>query len=290
MFIKENRKQFGISLSCKILGISRSSYHRWLNRKVSQRRDEELKLVELIKYYYSLGRGNYGLPRITASLRKSGIIVNKKRVARLMRINKIKAKTRRRFKKTTVQSTRREFNKNLLNQNFISSNKDKIWTSDITYLWTKEGWLYLCVVMDIYSRKIIGWSIDKNMSGELVKRAVEMAIVQRGSGKAVIFHSDRGSQYTSSAVREVLKNNEMVQSMSSTGNCYDNAVTESFFHTLKTELIYWNHYSTREEAKKSVFEYIEVFYNRVRLHSSIGYLSPVELEEKNNRIINKKVA
>lgn len=289
MFIRENRKQFGISSSCKILGMSRSSYHRWLSHQVTQRRIEELKLVEMIKYYYSLGRGSYGLPRITASLRRTGILVNKKRVARLMRINKIKAKTKRRFKRTTFQNKGAEFNKNLLNQDFSSASKNKVWTSDITYLWTKEGWLYLCVVMDIYSRKIIGWSASNKISLELVTKSLQMAITQREKVEEVIFHSDRGSQYTSAEVRTMLKENSIIQSMSSTGNCYDNAVTESFFHTLKTELTHWNNYLTREEAKRDIFEYVEIFYNRVRLHSSIGYLSPVEFEEKDN-LINKNVA
>lgn len=207
-----------------------------------------------------------------------------------MRLNKIKAKRKRRFKKTTVQNKRAEFNKNLLNQDFSSSDKNKIWTSDITYLWTKEGWLYLCVVMDIYSRKIIGWSTGSKISSDLVTKSLEMAITQREKVETVIFHSDRGSQYTSTEVRAMLKENSIIQSMSSTGNCYDNAVTESFFHTLKTELTQWNNYKTREEAKRSIFEYVEVFYNRVRLHSFNGYLSPVEFEEKNNGIINKKVA
>jgi putative transposase len=290
MFIRDNRKEYGIVLSCKIVGISRSSYHRWQNREASQRRTEEIKLVEMIRYYYSLGRGSYGIPRITASLRKAGILVNKKRVARLMRINKIKAKTKRRFKKTTLQDKKAEFNKNLLNQDFSSSGKNKIWTSDITYLWTKEGWLYLCVIMDIYSRKIIGWSIGNKITSELVTKSLQMAITQRDKVEAVIFHSDRGSQYTSAEVRAMLKENSITQSMSSTGNCYDNAVTESFFHTLKTELTHWNNYKTREEAKRSIFEYIEIFYNRGRIHSTIGYLSPVEFEELNNRIINIKVA
>jgi transposase InsO family protein len=289
MFIKDNRKEYGIGLSCKILGISRSSYHRWLSHKVSQRRCEELKIVEKIKYYYSLSRGIYGIPRITASLRRAGILVNKKRVARLMRINKIMAKTKRRFKKTTLPNNRAEFNDNLLNQDFSSSRRDKIWTSDITYLWTKEGWFYLCVVMDIYSRKIIGWSTGSKISSELVTKSLQMAITQREKVEAVIFHSDRGSQYTSTEVRAMLKENSITQSMSPTSNYYDNAITESFFHTLKIELTDWNNYKTREEAKRSIFEYIEIFYNRARLHSSIGYLSPVEFEEKDN-LINKNVA
>jgi len=290
MFIKENRKDYGLCLCCRVFGITPSSYHRWLKRQTIWRATEDEKLLELIKYYYKKGRSNYGLPRITAAIRKTGIKVNKKRIERLMRANKIKAKTRRRFKRTTVQNKNAFFNDNLLKQAFGSEKKNKIWTSDITYIPTKEGWLYLAVVMDIYSRKIIGWSTGSSLSSELVETAVKMALTQRDKTENIILHSDRGSQYTSSQVRKIIKDNSMIQSMSSTGNCYDNAVTESFFHTLKTELVYWNNYQTREEAKRSIFEYIEIFYNRQRIHSFLGYLSPVEFEEKNNQIFNKRVA
>ena len=174
----------------------------------------------------------------------------------------------------------------MLNKNFTSEKENRIWTSDITYLWTKEGWLYLAVVMDVYSRKIVGWSIGSTLSAELVTRALLMALLHRKPEGEIIFHSDRGSQYTSSSVRNLLERYKIKQSMSSSGNCYDNAITESFFHTLKTELVYWNYYQTREEAKRSIFEYIEIFYNRQRLHSSIGYLSPVEFEMKNQARIN----
>ncbi len=178
----------------------------------------------------------------------------------------------------------------LPSQNFTASSENKIWTGDITYLWTKEGWVYLAVVMDVYSRKIVGWSIESSLSTELVIKSLLMAVVHRNPTRGIIFHSDRGSQYTSSSFREILKNYGMVQSNSSTGNCYDNAVTESFFHTLKTELTYWENYNTKEEAKRSIFEYIEINYNRKRLHSTLGYLSPVEFEEKNRKELIEKVA
>jgi transposase InsO family protein len=223
-------------------------------------------------------------------MRNQGLLVNKKRISRLMRANNIKAKTKRKFKVTTVQNSRAVASENILKQNFTASSENKIWTGDITYLWTKEGWLYLAVVMDIYSRKIVGWSIDSSLSAELVIRALMMAIVHRNPQRGIIFHSDRGSQYTSSPFRDLLKNYGIVQSMSSTGNCYDNAITESFFHTLKTELIYWEKCQTRVEAKSSIFEYIEINYNRRRLHSSLGYLSPVEFEEKNRKEIIENVA
>jgi len=290
MFIKDHRKDYPIGIMCRLLSASRSGYHRWIKRKFSAREFENRRLFEIILFHYKKSKRTYGLPRILAAIRRQGLKVNKKRVARLMRENNIKAKTKRRFKATTVQNSKAAASENLLNQNFTASSENKIWTGDITYLWTKEGWLYLAVVMDIYSRKIVGWSIDSSLSTELVIRALMMAVVHRNPQRGIIFHSDRGSQYTSSPFRELLKNFGVIQSMSSTGNCYDNAITESFFHTLKTELTYWEKYQTREEAKRSIFEYIEINYNRQRLHSSLGYLSPVEFEEKNRKELIEKVA
>jgi len=207
----------------------------------------------------------------------------------LMKKNNIWAKMSRKFKVTTKQSSRALASENLVKQNFSVTRRNQIWTSDITYLWTKQGWLYLAVVMDVYSRKIVGWSISSSLSSELVERALLMAILHRNPNSGIIFHSDRGSQYTSSSFRRILKNYGIVQSMSSTGNCYDNAITESFFHTLKTELIYWEKYQSREEAKRSIFKYIEINYNRRRLHSSLGYLSPVEFENKNTEELIEKI-
>lgn len=290
MFIKENRKQYPLALVCKILQVSQSGYHKWLKNKVSLRAKENQRILEIIKFHHNKSKATYGLPRIYAAIRKEGVIVNKKRIARLMKLNNIKTKTKRRFRVTTSQSSKAKASENLLNQNFTASTENKIWTGDITYLWTSEGWVYLAVVMDVYSRKIVGWSIGNSLSAELVIRALMMALVHRNPERGIIFHSDRGSQYTSSSFREILKNYGIVQSNSSTGNCYDNAVTESFFHTLKTELIYWEKYHNREEAKRSIFEYIEINYNRRRLHSSLGYLSPVEFEEKNRKDLIEKVA
>lgn len=290
MFIKDHRKDYPIGIMCRLLSASSSGYHRWIKRKLSAREFENRRLLEIIVFHYKKSKRTYGLPRILAAIRRQGLKVNKKRVARLMRENNIKAKTKRRFKVTTVQNSKASASENLLNQNFTASSENKIWTGDITYLWTKEGWLYLAVLMDIYSRKIVGWSIDSSLSAELVIRALMMALVHRNPERGIIFHSDRGSQYTSSSFRSILKNYGIVQSMSSTGNCYDNAITESFFHTLKTELTYWEKYQTRDEAKGSIFEYIEINYNRRRLHSSLGYLSPVEFEEKNRKQLIEKVA
>ena len=221
MFIKENRIQYPLALVCEVLQVSPSGYHKWLKNKVSFRVKENQRILEIIKFHHNKSKATYGLPRIYAAMRKEGIGVNKKRIARLMKVNNIKAKTKRRFRVTTVQNTKAQASENILKQNFTASSENKIWTGDITYLWTKEGWLYLAVVMDIYSRKIVGWSIDSSLSAELVVRALMMALVHRNPERGIIFHSDRGSQYTSSSFRELLKSYGIVQSNSSTGNCYD---------------------------------------------------------------------
>ncbi|MGK9370139.1 IS3 family transposase [Melioribacter sp. Ez-97] len=277
MFIKENRGNYPLELMCRVLQVSRSGYYNWLKRQLSSRKIEERKLLEIIRFHYNRSDGRYGSPRITASIRRNGIIVNRKKVARLMRQHNIRAKTKKRYKTTTRQNRKAEASENLVKGNFRSEEKDKVWTSDITYLWTSEGWLYLAVIMDIYSRKIVGWSVSQRLTAEIINRALRIAVMHRNPPAGLIFHSDRGSQYTSKSFRELLKSYQMKQSMSSSGNCYDNAITESFFHTLKTELVNFEKYETREEARQSIFRYIEIFYNRQRLHSALGYLSPVEL-------------
>lgn len=276
-------------MMCKLLKVSRAGYYKWLKCKTRNNKKDRM-LLKAILYHYKKNNGAYGLPRLHAALRRSGLIVNKKRVARVMKANNIKAKTTRKFKVTTNRNSKHSVCENLLKGNFNAEKANQVWTSDITYLWTKEGWLYLAVIMDIYSRKIVGWSIGRYLSAELVLKAITMALVNRNPGRGVIFHSDRGSQYTSSVVKNMLSLYGFRQSMSSTGNCYDNAITETFFHTLKTELTYQNKYQTREEAKKSIFQYIEIFYNRQRLHSSLNYLSPVEFELKTDSLVNEKVA
>ena len=286
-FIKKHRTLYPIKLLCKVMLVNRAGYYAWLKRKTSRNAIREQILLKQIKDCYQHGRSLYGSPRITVKLKMK---VNVKTVARIMRKYGIVAKTVKRFKVTTKQSKSAKFSPNLLQQNFTSSAPDKIWTGDITYIPTGEGWLYLAVVMDLYSRKIVGYSFSKSLSADLAVKAMEMALIQRNPCEGLIFHSDRGSQYTSQIFRELLDKNQITQSMSSTGNCYDNAVTESFFHTLKTELINFNNYSTREDARRSIFEFIEVFYNRKRLHSYLNYLSPEEFEEGFINSFNKKVA
>jgi putative transposase len=287
--MKENRVHYSMPLMCKVLNVSRSGYYKWLKCK-SRKNKEDKMLLEVIRYHYKKSDCTYGLPRIYAAIRKQGLRINKKRINRIMKGNGIKAKTKRKFMITTHRNSKHSVSENLLQGNFAVQKINQVWSSDITYVWTKEGWLYLAVVMDIYSRKIIGSSLGNNLSAELVIRAITMALVNRTPGKEIIFHSDRGSQYTSASVRNILSLYGFKQSMSSTGNCYDNAITETFFHTIKTELIFWNKYQSREEAKNSIFQYIEIFYNRQRLHSSLNYSSPVEFELKNEILNNERVA
>ncbi len=199
-----------------------------------------------------------------------------------MRENDIKAKTKRKYKLTTNSEHNYPVAENLLGRNFSFTKKNRAWVSDITYIRTKEGWLYLSCIMDLYSRMIVGWSLDKTIKASLVTSALKQAVRKRGENPGIIFHSDRGSQYASYEVRNSLNGYKMIQSMSRKGNCYDNAVMESFFHTLKSEFVSFEQFHTRQEAKMKIFEYIEIFYNRQRSHSTIGYVSPVEFEQKNN--------
>ena len=262
-----------------MLNISRSGYYNRRKNGKSKREQEQERLLNSIKEIYVETRGVYGSPRITAELKRRGENCNRKRVARLMKSGGIRAKTVKRYKKTTNSNHKYKVVENILNQNFIVTKPDKVWVSDITFIRTREGWLYLATILDLYSRRVIGWKADKHMRTELVSNALERALKERSGKDGIIFHSDQGIQYASNEIKKLLNQNKMVQSMSRKGNCYDNAVAESFFHTLKTEHVNFENYKTREEAKLSLFDYIEIFYNRKRLHSSIGYKSPVEYED-----------
>ena len=277
-FIMENRKEYRLGKMCKMLEVSRSGYHNYVRGKMSQRKLENQMILERIRRIHHLSRGLYGSPKIYQELRKLGLNYNKKRIVRIMRINGIRDKTRRKYKRTTDSNHIYPVAENILGQDFNTTVLNKVWVSDITYIWTKEGWLYLCCILDLCSRMIVGWHIDITLSSSLVITALSQAITNRGENRGVIFHSDRGSQYASEEVRKYLWGHKMIQSMSRKGNCYDNAVMESFFHTLKTELVSFENFQTRVEAKMKIFDYIEIFYNRQRSHSSIGYLTPEEFE------------
>lgn len=276
--MEAHREIFRLDPMCRVLKVSRSSYYHWREHHHATYCNEDL--VTEIRRIHDKSRKTYGSPRITQALRKQGKPYNRKRIARLMREHGIRAKTKRRFKVTTHATTVHPVAENLVHRRFVAERTNQLWTSDMTYVWTREGWLYLAVVLDVCSRRIVGYAMSSRLTAALVTSALEQALTQRSVGCALIFHSDRGSQYASNDVRQILKRNNIRQSMSSTGNCYDNAITETFFHTLKTELTFWERYQTREEARRNIFEYIEVFYNRQRLHSALGYKPPVEFEQQ----------
>jgi transposase InsO family protein len=262
------------------LDVSRSRYYAWRRRSQGFRQQENERLLEKIKEAHQMSRRTYGSPRITVELNANGTPCGKNRIARLMRLHGIFAKTKRRFRVTTHSNHNLPVAENLLNRRFETDKPNKVWLSDITYIRTQEGWLYLSTVLDLFNRQVIGWSMDDRLTQDLVLQALHQALGRRKADPGVIFHSDRGSQYAGHAFRSVLKQHQFSQSMSATGNCYDNAVMESFFHTLKTEVVYFERYRTRADARQSIFEYIEVFYNRIRRHSSLGYLSPLDFANR----------
>jgi len=260
--------------------ISRSSYYLWQSGKSSKRESSDKDLLKEIKTIYDSSRRTYGSPRVHSKLESKGIKTSRKRVARLMQASKMVSKVKRKFKATTNSNHNLEVKDNLLQQNFHASAPNMKWTSDISYIWTQEGWLFLAVILDLFNRQVIAWQVSNRLTKDSVLRSIEIAIKQRKPKGKLIFHSDRGVQYASNEVKSLLSSHNIEQSMSRKGNCYDNAVTETFFKTLKTELIYHNQYKTREEAELSIFEYIEIFYNRHRIHSSLNYMTPIEYHNK----------
>lgn len=280
--IEEVSSEFPVGKMCQSLSVSRSSYYAWLKRPESELKQENDLILQEIKRIRLNKPDNlyYGSPRMTDELIDHGFSCSEKRVARIMHVAKIFAKQHKRFKHTTDSEHDQPVADNLLKQNFEAEQPNQIWVSDITYIWTEEGWLYLAAFLDLFSRKIVGWAVSERINKELVLQALNNAIVQRNPEEGLIIHSDRGKQYASEAFRKLLEINKFKQSMSGSGNCYDNAVIESFWHTLKTERIYWSNYKTREEAKKDIFDYIEVFYNRERRHSKIGNIAPAKFEGK----------
>jgi transposase InsO family protein len=280
-FIQEYREEFKIKTMCRVLQVSKSGYYAWIRRPVSRRAKTNARLVDEIKFTYTENRKAYGSPRIHVALQKKGIACGHNRVARLMRLNCIIAQRQFRRKHSRATSHGRSLVSNLVNRNFRVSKPNRVWAADITVLWSGSGWLYLAVVMDLYSRRIIGWAMQKRMTDDLTISALKMAVDQRNPKGELVHHSDQGSQYASDSFRQELARHHIAPSMSRKGNCYDNAVVESFFKTLKAEIQKEDRSKTREETRSRIFEYIEVFYNRKRLHSTLGYRSPVEYERIN---------
>jgi transposase InsO family protein len=271
MFMEEHRGIFRLKKMCKVLKVSRSGYYAWRKRMPSKRQKANKWLLERIEEVYKKSRRIYGSPRITDGLNDQGITCGKNRVARIMQDNGIRAKIRRRFKRTTDSRHCYPVAPNLL----INNNRaESVWASDITFIRTREGWLYLSAVMNVRSRKIIGFSMMNELTQELTVSALKQAVERERPDEGLIHHSDRGRQYATYTYQDLLERHGIASSMSRKGNCYDNAHIESFFATLKRELVHGERYQTREEARLSIFEYIEVFYNRIRKHSSLGYKSP----------------
>jgi putative transposase len=286
-FIDTHRSTFGVEKMCHVLDVSRSGFYRWHPDPESKRALENHHLLDHIQKIYATSKGRYDSPRITAELQDQGHACSRPRVARLMRKNGIKAQGTRRFKVTTNAKHKYPVAPNLLKQGIQANAPNVVWVSDITYIRTMEGWLYLTVVLDLYTRKVIGWAMSEGMSaGETTLPAFQMALQNSPPLPGLIFHSDQGVQYACDPFVTRLHRSQAIQSMSSRGNCYDNAVVESFFHTLKTELVYRERYMTREEARCSLFAYMEGFYNRSRKHSTLGYKSPVEYENLSGQDMN----
>ena len=276
---------------CKIFAVDKSSYYNWIKQgSIVQKVDQ--KLNELIEIIFIQSRQTYGTRRIKDKLVEHyGVIVSRRRIKNILHSLGLSVKMKRRFKVMTTDSNHTlPIAPNILNRDFYASNPDEKYVGDITYIPTSEGWLYLATVIDLYSRKIVGWSMDDTMKVSLVNDALKMALTTRNPSKGLLWHTDRGSQYASYEHKDLLKQYGIVQSMSRKGNCHDNAVAESFFHTLKTELIHHEIYHTKAQAKRSIFEYIEIFYNRERSHSANNNLSPVEFEERQKMLQEETAA
>ena len=266
---------------CRALEVSRSGYYAYKKRPKSRRRLDNEKLLIEIRRVFVDNSSNYGSPRIWNALNnEQGIRCSENRVARVMQQNGVVAVQKRKFRVTTNSKHEYPVWPNILNRNFMVEKPNAVWVSDITYIWTLEGWLYLAAVLDLFSRGVVGLAMDKTIAETLVMQATRQAILRRNPAKGLIFHSDRGSQYAGNDFKALLKDNAFVGSMSKKGDCWDNAVAESFFHTLKVELIHRMKFRTREEARIRIFEYVEAYYNRKRAHSTLGFLSPFEYERQ----------
>ena len=279
-FIDEHRDHWPVLIQCDVLSVSRSGYYAWRNRGPSPTAQRRATLTEQIRQAHQTSRATYGSPRVHAELVANGQPCNRKTVAKCMKQAGLCAKSHRRFRVTTTDSNHpHPVAENLVNRNFAPSQKNETWTADITYIPTDEGWLYLAAVEDLFTREIVGWSMSDRIDSRLVVDALEMALHRQRPGADLVAHSDRGVQYASEHYQRLLTKHGITCSMSRKGNCWDNAPMESFFATLKKELVHHEEYETRAEARNSLFEYIEVYYNRVRRHSALGYQSPAQFAE-----------
>ncbi len=279
-WIAAQDKAFALSEMCEVLGVSLSGYRAWKRGgTASRQRLTDSQMLALIRAIHAELKGAYGSPRMVRELRARGFPASKERVERLMREHGIRARHKRRYKVTTDSKHGLPVADNLLDRNFTPSAPNQAWTSDITYLWTDEGWLYLAIVLDLFNREVVGWSMRPRMTADIVTDALTMAWFRKRPAPGLMHHSDRGSQYASHVFQEKLKEYGMICSMSRKGNCWDNAPTESWFNSFKNERVHGVRYATHADMKAASFEYIEVFYNRKRQHSTLGYKSPVQFLE-----------
>jgi transposase InsO family protein len=281
--IERHRVEFEVSLMCRVLEVTRSGFYSWRGREPSARARKEERLRVEVRAIHRTSRGRYGSPRVHAELQARGEQVSRRRVARLMRQEGLRGKKRRRFRVTTNSDHTYPVADNVLNRKFAIkqvSGPDRAWAADITYVPTREGWLYLAIVLDLASRLVVGWSMGETLETSLAVDALETALQRRRPGEGLLHHSDRGVQYASNEYRALLEGQDAVVSMSRRGNCWDNAVAESFFATVEIELIQDEDWHTRNEARAAIFEFIEVWYNRQRRHSSLEYLTPAEFDKR----------
>jgi putative transposase len=282
--VQEERFNHSILRLCEVLEVSRSGYYKWLKRDaMTPRKEKSVKLLGRIMGIFEESRETYGCPRVHKQLRIEGYTCGHNTVEKLMRDNEIRPERKRKYKVTTDSKHDLPIAPNVLSREFDVAEPDEVWVSDITYIETAQGWLYLCVFIDLYSRTIVGWSMSATMPAQLVLNAFRMGVAKRGRAP-IVAHSDRGSQYASDLFRSELEQHDCIQSMSRRGNCWDNAVAESFFGSLKSELIYRTSYASRIHACMSVFDYIEIFYNKRRLHSVLGYLTPEGKDLKGRKV------
>ena len=284
-FIATEKACYPVALLCRVLKVSRSGYYAWHKRPAAARTLEDQALALEVAAIHAQSRSRYGSPRVHAELRERGQRTGRKRVARLMRAAGLRARARRRFRCTTDSKHGMAIKGNLLARRFAVRAPNTSWATDITYLWTAEGWLYLAVILDLFSRRVVGWSLSERLERELVLDALTMGLAQRQPARGLLHHSDRGSQYASQEYQQLLAHHGILSSMSRKANCWDNAVAESFFASLKIELVYQTQWRTRAEARSAVFEYIELFYNRQRRHSALGYLCPNEFEQRHDQSV-----
>ena len=283
--IHRRRDQYPVREMCRLLKVSASGYYAWRSRPESQRAKHDRELLSQIRTVYTHSDGTYGSRRVRKELQVSGIACGRRKVAKLMRSAGLRGCPTKRYRGRAGGLPGGSAAANLLRQDFTAQSRNTRWVSDITYIWTVQGWLYLAVVMDLYSRRIIGWSMSRRINRHLTLAALQMALAYRRPSCGLIHHSDQGAQYLSDDYQRLLKSHGITCSMSGRGNCYDNAAVESFFSLLKRERIYRRHYRTREHARADVFDYIERFYNRQRRHSYLGDLSPVEFEKRTERTL-----